>query len=128
MTIVEIAEIEILDTPWYSRWSGRWSGQWSGRWSARWSGSWFGRWSSLWYVRSAVRRNTSCSIQWPASFKCLVTGRASGLVFFCFPVAVSSGSHITKEPVSDRPCCRFWVAVLLRCCYSVAVLLQWSCQ
>ena len=33
-------------------------------------------------VRSVVRRNTSCSIQWPASFKCSDIGR-KGLVFCC---------------------------------------------
>ena len=46
---------------------------------------WFVVWSVVQfvvrYVRSVVRRNTSCSIQWPASFKCLDIGH-KGLVFF----------------------------------------------
>ena len=73
----------------------RWSGQWSQSMvrsvvrSVVWSGGpaggpvGSGQWTVVWFVvwwmvqfmvrsvRSVVRRNTSCSIQWPASFKCL---------------------------------------------------------
>ena len=78
--------------------SGRLSGQWSGPWSSSgpspWSGRWYGPvvWPVVRFVvwsfvvrsvQSVVRQNTSCSIQWLASFKRLGPGRASGLVFFC---------------------------------------------
>ena len=47
---------------------------------------WFVVWLMVQFVvrsvRSVVRRNTSCSIPWPASFKCLDIG-GKGLLFFC---------------------------------------------
>ena len=45
------------------------------------------RWSSLWSGPHGLRcgRNTSCSIQWLASDKCLDISRPNRLVFFLFP-------------------------------------------
>ena len=81
-------------SPWSGRWSGRWYGP-VGRLAVRSvvrsvdrSVVWFVVWWMVQFavrsVRSAVHRNTSCSIQWPASFKCLDIGQGASLFFVTF--------------------------------------------
>ena len=82
-------------------------------------------------------RNTSCSIQRLASFKCSDIDQQAGLCSYVFQYQQSAWG---LESQSDRPCREFrvshgpvlrWrcgaVALLLRCCCGVAVLLRWCC-